>query len=834
MARVAISLGGFGTIGAVLLVCGFLVWVVWPLFLGSGIEATSRQAAPATGELHEVDIDPYRQLVWRLDDQGVVRMLSMETGAEIASAQAVPDGYDLLVSDNGWLLSGDELGSVVLAEVRIDDSFLRADLAPDSLADLEVGVGQALDNSWYFRTPDGWRRSRLVVEAGDPIAMGDSKVLVADVTVGEDSRMLAAILADGSLAVRQIELRENPFDPDQVETSVSAGGLRLADLTERTDQPAFLSILGDGDNALLIWADGSTLRFDSRDPEELAVVEQLDLLADPTASVVGISRLIGRNTLLVADSAGLVHSFFRTKPKGARGTDGAQLDLVHEFGEGGSPVVSMSPSRRSRMFAVGHADGKVRVWHGTSERLVAETSLADGEPLLHVVFAPKEDGLLVATAGSLHPFDLAAGHPEVTLAALATPVWYEGYEKPQHVWQSTGGTDEFEPKLGLWPLIFGTIKATFYCLLFGVPLALLAAIYTSEFLQPRYRSRIKPLVETMASLPSVVLGFLAGLVFAPFVEHWLMTLLSSLVTVPVVWLLGSQFVAGLGSVRRVSAERLRLLLLALTLPVAMFLAVQVGDLLENTMFGGDFQAWLSETSVAANSGTSVVSGSAFGGWFLALFPVGALLATLLVGRLTLFRGVRFDGVLRVLTGLGLAVLATILGAFCMTEMGFDLRGSLLDTYIQRNALVVGIVMGFAVIPIIYTIAEDALSAVPEHLRAASLGAGATPWQTATRIVLPTAMSGVFSAVMVGLGRAVGETMVVLMATGNTPVLELNPFSGLRTLSANIAIELPEAVRDSAHYRTLYLAALVLFAMTFVLNSCAEVVRQRFRRRAWQL
>ncbi|MDL1952518.1 ABC transporter permease subunit, partial [Acidobacteria bacterium ACD] len=106
--------------------------------------------------------------------------------------------------------------------------------------------------------------------------------------------------------------------------------------------------------------------------------------------------------------------------------------------------------------------------------------------------------------------------------------------------------------------------------------------------------------------------------------------------------------------------------------------------------------------------------------------------------------------------------------------------------------------------------------------------------TAVRIVLPTAMSGLFSAVMIGLGRAVGETMIVLMAAGNTPVMDWNMFNGFRTLSANIAVELPEAVRNSTHYRTLFLAALVLFAMTFLLNTVAETVRLRFRRRAYQL
>ena len=158
----------------------------------------------------------------------------------------------------------------------------------------------------------------------------------------------------------------------------------------------------------------------------------------------------------------------------------------------------------------------------------------------------------------------------------------------------------------------------------------------------------------------------------------------------------------------------------------------------------------------------------------------------------------------------------------------------MGTYVQRNTLVVGFAMGFAVIPIIYTIAEDAMSAVPAHLRAASLGCGATQWQTAVSVVIPTAMSGIFAGVMIGMGRAVGETMIVVMAAGNTPILDWNVFNGLRALSANIAVELPEAVKDGSLYRMLFLAALSLFAMTFVVNTLAELVRLRFRKRAAEL
>jgi phosphate transport system permease protein len=155
-------------------------------------------------------------------------------------------------------------------------------------------------------------------------------------------------------------------------------------------------------------------------------------------------------------------------------------------------------------------------------------------------------------------------------------------------------------------------------------------------------------------------------------------------------------------------------------------------------------------------------------------------------------------------------------------------------YDQRNAIVVGLAMGFAVIPAIFAISEDAFSNVPRSLVSGSLALGANRWQTVTRVVLPTASPGIFSAIMIGFGRAVGETMIVLMAAGNTPILDWNPFNGFRTLSANIATEIPEAPHGGTLYRTLFLAALILFAFTFIINTMAELVRQRLRRRYAEL
>ena len=236
-----------------------------------------------------------------------------------------------------------------------------------------------------------------------------------------------------------------------------------------------------------------------------------------------------------------------------------------------------------------------------------------------------------------------------------------------------------------------------------------------------------------------------------------------------------------------------------------------------------------------------VIGTPLPGWVVLGFPLSVIV-------LSLFRTATIDPLLRPwtsrlpqsaagvieITSFFVVVLGSVALAFglasVLTAVGLDARESVLGAFTPRNSLVVGIAMGFAVIPIIYTISEDALSSVPDNLRSASLGAGATRWQTAVRVIVPVAMSGIFSALMIGLGRAVGETMIVLMATGNTPVLDWSIFTGMRTLSANIAVEIPEAPHGATLYRVLFLAALLLFLITFAANTAAEIVRQRLRKR----
>jgi phosphate transport system permease protein len=150
------------------------------------------------------------------------------------------------------------------------------------------------------------------------------------------------------------------------------------------------------------------------------------------------------------------------------------------------------------------------------------------------------------------------------------------------------------------------------------------------------------------------------------------------------------------------------------------------------------------------------------------------------------------------------------------------------SYEQRNALLVGMAMGIAITPTMFSIVEDAIFAVPRSLSDGSLALGATRWQSLARVVLPAASPAILSALLIGLARGLGETMIVLLATGNTPLMEASAFSGLRSLSASIAAELPEAASTGVQFRLLFLAALVLFGLTFVLNTVAELFRQRLR------
>jgi phosphate transport system permease protein len=721
-----VVVGGIVIIASILAILFVIVAEVWPLFKAptadligeprAGVSLGSGQPVGAVGS------DDYREVAFQVTSDGAIQLLDLK-GDEGVRSIAIPglDGASVsrvvqAHAGSSRYLVGTSDGRVIPVDMKFDIAFRegRRTVAPQPV----FGSPVAID-------PDRKRPILALAEATAP----SGPILVAQLGPGD--------VALQTVIEKKALVGAGTREESLVTIALPADGEVTA-----------LNVDYRGDDLFVGTSRGQLVRVDLRDKGSPRVAETVDAATGPGAPVTVVDFLLGDRTIIVGDRAGGVTSWqILSPPTGGE----PRLTRIHEFQKHAGPVVAVSASARDKGFVTADASGTIRVHFGTSGSTLLSLAVKEAG-LRTVFFTPKADALLSAdAAGTVTHWKLNNPHPEVTLSTLFGKVWYEGYSAPAYVWQSTGGTDDFEPKLSLTPLFYGTLKGTFYALLFAVPLALLAALYVSEFMHPDLKAYIKPVVEIMAALPSVVLGFLAGLWLAPMVEPIVPGLFLMPLVLPV-FILAALLLWRMvpATVRRRFRPGMECLLLMPVVALGGWAAFTLGGLVEMALLGGNYQGWL-------------------------------------------------------LSALGL-------------------------TYDQRNSLVVGVAMGFAVIPIIFTIAEDSLANVPGHLRAGSLALGATRWQTALRIVLPTGSPGIFSAIMIGFGRAVGETMIVLMATGNTPVMDWSIFNGFRALSANIAVELPEAPEQGTLFRVLFLAAFLLFCLTFALNTVAEVVRLRLRQK----
>ena len=177
-----------------------------------------------------------------------------------------------------------------------------------------------------------------------------------------------------------------------------------------------------------------------------------------------------------------------------------------------------------------------------------------------------------------------------------------------------------------------------------------------------------------------------------------------------------------------------------------------------------------------------------------------------------------------------AGIPTVVLGFVMLAVGASFFNDLLHPANRLNAFVASIGLSFVIIPIIASLTEDALHSIPNDLRMASYGLGATKWQTIRRVILPAAFSGVSASIILGFGRAIGETMIVLMCAGNAANLTSNIFLSVRTMTATIAAEMGEVSQGSDHYYSLFFIGIVLFTITFFLNLIAEIIINRMRKK----
>jgi phosphate transport system permease protein len=716
------TVGGISVIVAVSAIFFYLASVVVPLFMPPSVDQRQQYATPGPAGQATLAYtgEEQREIGSRVGAQGSITFFDFATGAVIAEAAIpVPAGVQVTSAAMGERRSysqgfGLSDGTVVIVKQGFEVTF------PDNKRLITPALTYPLGDKPLKVDPQGRAIRQLGVQQSD------------------DGSTIAALTDDGRLLLSAVNISTNPI------TGESKSEVQQAEISPAPSDIRQLVIESKQRELYVLHGERSLARYNIADKSQPVLLETVEL-APAGQRVTALTMLSGGYSLIVGTDKGELSQWFLVREEGAS----FRLQRIRGFKPMPAAVTALAPEFYRKGFIAGDAQGHLGSYYATSERLLFVEKLSS-QPLTVLGIPPRGNGYIAQDAGGqVYTAAVENHYPEVSWHSLWEKVWYESYEQPDYVWQSSAANSDFEPKFSLAPLTYGTIKAATYAMLISVPLAVLGAIFTAYFMSQKMRTIVKPTIEVMEALPTVVLGFLAGLWLAPLIDNNLVGILLCIVLLPAsmvfasyVWHLLPQSLTS-----RIPAGWEA----ALLMPVLVFTVwgvFQIGHPIEAVLFGGDLPNYLSN------------------------------------------------------------------------ELGI--------TYEQRNSLVVGLAMGFAVTPNIFSIAEDAIFSVPKSLTSGSLALGATPWQTLIGVVLLTASPGIFSAIMIGLGRAVGETMIVLMATGNTAVMDFSVFTGFRTLAANIGVEMPEAGVGETHYRLLFLSALVLFALTFFFNTIAELVRQRLR------
>jgi len=719
--QAVMAIGGISVIVAILLIFFYLLYVVAPLFSDATVKPTaSFEQTPAPAAL--IGLDEYAETGFAIAPDGHYQFFKAADGSPIAGGELLPAAAGKVSAVAG----GDPISHVVLAGTA-DGNVLVA----------QINFKVHFDGQTRVVTPSlGYP---FGPEAQRATAAGDAVRLITGQASDEEAT-IAVVSAQGKVvlvnATKQTSMLDESTTIEITRTELDVDGSKISHLA-LDNQQRELYFAG---------SDGVLSYFDVRNKARPQLIDRASVIG-AAKRITAMSFLSGGISLVIGDDRGNLSQWFPVRDQ----HNNSQLKRVRKFAPLPGAVTAIAPEFFRKGFLAIDGKGNLGLYHATAERHL--TTVASG--LAEVVagsFAPRANGAIMASrSGKVQIYAIDNPHPEVSFKGLWNQIWYENRAHPDYIWQSSSASSDFEPKFSLTPLTFGTLKAAIYSMIFAVPLAVLGAIYTAYFMSAPMRRIVKPSIELMAALPTVILGFLAGLWLAPLVERELLGVLLCIPVVPASTLLFSYLLSRMPQrVKSFIPDGWEAMALVPVVIFAIWANFMLGRALEVMFFDGSVTHWMN------------------------------------------------------------------------VEYGID--------YDQRNSLVVAIAIGFAVIPTIFSISEDAVFSVPRHLTMGSLALGATPWQTAIKVVLLTASPGIFSGIMIGMGRAVGETMIVLMATGNTPIMDASLFQGLRALSANIAVEMPESEVGSSHYRVLFLAAMVLFLVTFVVNTMAELVRQRLRKK----
>ncbi|MCF7355607.1 ABC transporter permease subunit [Vibrio sp. CK2-1] len=732
-----IKLGGISVLIALVLLIFYLIVVIAPIFSPAGIKLKSEYLLTANQTINKtfaVGIDDDGSTAFRFTDDGklIFSSLNQSLNSSVNTSQKVepllvsqiveqPVAFKAAETSSRWYAYADNQGGIHAVRPKFSTVFT-------------AGGRQSSPSFSAF--------------ADNPVSLDSDGVAIRqfDFSIQADQATFIGINQNGEWRATGYQ---NTSQFGDTESHWQSSPLNLPKLSPKVRD---FVLTPDGQTLYVLYPDSISVL--KRNDAGFLLRESVALVSTPinqdsqkekSPSVQGVKLdlLSGAYSVLVTQSDGKVSQWFDVLKEGKR-----QFTQIRDFDSGNKAETAfVLPDFYRKGFFLFDDAGRVNNFYTTSDDKVFSKKIAQTLPLAAAT-SSNEQFLITAFQDKLSLFKIDNPHPDISFTSLWKKVWYEGYPEPEFIWQSTAASNDFEAKFSLVPIAFGTLKSALFAMIFAVPISICGAVYTAYFMTPRMRRYVKPTIELMEALPTVIIGFLAGLWLAPIVE----------------------------------LNLLNTVLFIVLLPVVILLAALLWQAVRKSTGLGEYQGWIA----------------------LFLVPVVIGFAWLVFSYGHYFEHWLFGGDVRLF----------------MANMGID--------FDQRNALIVGFAMGFAVIPTIFTIAEDAIFSVPKHLSDGASALGATPWQCLITVVLVTASPGIFSAVMMGLGRAVGETMIVLMATGNTPVMDWNIFEGMRTLSANIAIEMPESEVGSSHFRLLFLSAFLLFIFTFVVNSIAELIRQRLR------
>jgi len=431
--------------------------------------------------------EEYREIGVIVTNDGLVSFLSLKDGSTIKKLQLpglsgtkIVSSYD---SDNNKLYSfGTEDGRILPVKISYTASFE---------GDKRIIVPDAREE--------------------EPLAIGTSPLLGIAYEEDEDGNSAAAsYTAEGKLIFSAVEVSSGLLGDGEKQQFTTDLTTSLAG-----SKASALEIDSSLSNLFVGTENGKLYHFSLRNKQNPELLDSLSVSPNSSSPVTALAFLLGDRSLIVGDGAGDVSVWFEvTDPTSPRGK---VLTKIHELPPLELPVTNILSSKRDRGFIASDSGGNINLYHATSERMLK--SFKADAPVMNLAYSPKADGIIALDQkGKLYDWNVDNPHPETSLKTLFGKVWYEGYSKPEYVWQSTGGTDDFEPKLSLTPLAYGTLKGAIYALIFAIPLAIFSALCVSQFMHPSLRNTIKPVLEVMAALPSVVLGFFAGLWLAPVIE----------------------------------------------------------------------------------------------------------------------------------------------------------------------------------------------------------------------------------------------------------------------------------------------------------------------------